>query len=354
MTLKLYALSFACLLLSCSREPTDEGALAGADTTAIANEVVVRTVPVRAASFPAQLVTNGRILTAHEAALSFKAGGVIARILVSNGATVKAGDLLAELENDAQQLALKQAHLQLRESRVEIDDQLLTQGGKRGDSASVRPEVYSYIRLRSGYERALLEVEKARLTLENTRLRAPINGTIADLALNTFVSIPADKPFCSIINRSEIILRCPVLETELSMVAPGQAALIYPVGLQSTAFAGQVAGVNPRVSTQGQSEVTIRLSAPDKRLFTGMNARVVIEKHFPPRLVVPKVAVLERNGRKVVFVHEKGVAKWHYITTGMENESSVEVTEGLEEGQEVIISGHLNLGHDARVRETEQ
>ena len=311
---------------------------------------MIRTVPVRRESFSVQLVTNGRVLTAQEAMLSFKTSGVITRILVSNGAIVKAGDLLAVLENETQQLALKQAHLQLREARVEIDDQLLTQGGKKGDSTSVQPGVYSYIKLRSGYERAQLEVEKARLALENTLLRSPISGTVADLTLNTFTQSPTDKPFCSIINRSEVILRCTILETELPMLQQGQTALIYPIGLPSISFHGRVTSINPRVSSQGQAEVTIRIAAPDKRLLTGMNARVVIEKRFSPRLIIPKAAVLERSGRKMAFVHENGLAKWNYITTGMENESSVEVIEGLKEKQEVMVSGHLNLGHDARVR----
>jgi multidrug efflux pump subunit AcrA (membrane-fusion protein) len=52
----------------------------------------------------------------------------------------------------------------------------------------------------------------------------------------------------------------------------------------------------------------------------------------------------------LVFVAENGIAKWRYISTGIENENYVEVTEGVNEGEMVIIEGHLTLAHDAPIK----
>lgn len=80
-----------------------------------------------------------------------------------------------------------------------------------------------------------------------------------------------------------------------------------------------------------------------------MNARIIIEKTLLNQLVVPKSAVVERSGRKVVFTYENGLAKWNYVSIAHENETSVVIAEGLKVGALVIIEGNLNLGHDAKV-----
>jgi membrane fusion protein (multidrug efflux system) len=48
-------------------------------------------------------------------------------------------------------------------------------------------------------------------------------------------------------------------------------------------------------------------------------------------------------------VIEDGLAKWRYVTTGLENERYVEILKGAKEGESVIVEGHLTLAHDARV-----
>ena len=56
-----------------------------------------------------------------------------------------------------------------------------------------------------------------------------------------------------------------------------------------------------------------------------------------------------RSERKVVFTCSGGRAKWVYVTTGLENIDSYTVTEGLREGDTVIVRGNFNLNHDSRV-----
>ncbi len=82
----------------------------------------------------------------------------------------------------------------------------------------------------------------------------------------------------------------------------------------------------------------------------GMHAEVeVAAEIFKDRLLAPQEAVLVRGGRKLVFVVEDGLAKWRYVTTGLENERYVEILDGAKEGEQVIVDGHLTLAHDARV-----
>jgi RND family efflux transporter MFP subunit len=268
---------------------------------------------------------------------------------VQNGAFVKAGLVLASLYNEEARLNLQKAELQLAESRVEINDLLLTQGGRRGDSTSVKPEIYEYIQLKSGYLRARLAVEEARLSLQNTSLKAPTDGVVANLSLSAHNPTPTNAPFCTLLSRSDLRVVCPILESELGSVQAGQTARIEPIGLPGRAYTARVLVLNPVVSKEGFVEVTLRLLNPDARLLTGMNVRVILEKTTANQVVIPKTAVVERSGRKVVFTYEEGLAKWHYVTIGQENSTEISISEGLEGNEKVIVSGNLNLGHDAKV-----
>jgi membrane fusion protein (multidrug efflux system) len=81
---------------------------------------------------------------------------------------------------------------------------------------------------------------------------------------------------------------------------------------------------------------------------------------------VPRSAILERDRRKMLFVFQpneeggtRGFAKWRYVTTGLENDTHVEIipsddTEMVSAGEIVLTAGHHTLVHDARVRITEK
>ncbi|TXF87702.1 hypothetical protein FUA23_17990 [Neolewinella aurantiaca] len=83
-----------------------------------------------------------------------------------------------------------------------------------------------------------------------------------------------------------------------------------------------------------------------------MNVNVTLETLAPSAVLLPKSAVVERSGRTLVFAYdaESSRAKWQYVTVGFENDELVAITEGVEAGQEVIVSGGFTLDHDSLVR----
>ena len=91
-----------------------------------------------------------------------------------------------------------------------------------------------------------------------------------------------------------------------------------------------------------------------------MYARVTLDaRRFPDRVLVPRSAILERDRRAMLFVFDgtgdTGRAKWRYVTTGLQNDSLVEIvqnaeTDSVKPGEIVLTQGHLTLIHDARVR----
>ena len=81
-----------------------------------------------------------------------------------------------------------------------------------------------------------------------------------------------------------------------------------------------------------------------------MNVRVSVKRSVGEQLVIPKTAVVLRSGKQVVFTLKDGKAMWNYVHTGLENMEEYTITDGLEEGMEVIVTGNVNLAHEAPVK----
>ena len=340
------------LFISCQKESDQETTAAATQSSPNITQVAV--VEAKTQPFALQLLSNGRISAQGRASLQFKVQGVIEHIYVSNGQSVSAGALLAQLDNSAQQVAVEQAQVQLKEARLELNKLLIEYGGEDQDSSSVRPRIWEAVKTKSGYYRAVANLHSARLQVQNTYLRAPYAGVVANLKTKAHNPTTMSEPFCTLLSRAEVLVEFAVLESELSVVQVGQTARVQPVAMEGRSYGAVVSEVNPFVNEQGLVLVKARIQNADKQLFEGMNARVIIEKQLGSQLIVPKEAVVERSGRKVVFCYEAqndtlGLAKWHYVTIAHENQTHIAIGEGLKAGEKVIVEGNLNLGHDARV-----
>jgi membrane fusion protein (multidrug efflux system) len=109
------------------------------------------------------------------------------------------------------------------------------------------------------------------------------------------------------------------------------------------------------------STVTLRVRNPSHRVLPGMYARAELQtRRLDDRVLVPRSAVVEREGRTLVFVHAlaadgSGAAQWRYVATGAESDSLVEILAdgdgaGVRPGDVVLVEGHESLVHEARVR----
>src|SRR5690606_3016643 len=225
----------------------------------------------------------------------------------------------------------------------------LARGYSKTDTSLIPPAVVTATRVRSGLDKAIADLRMAEYNLEQANLRAPFRGIIADLfAHENEMSVPG-KTFCSVIDNSRFVAYFPVLESEVSSLRKGQTVRIEPFITPGDAYPGKITSINPVVDNNGM--VKIGAVADNRRgeLFEGMNVKVIAGEVVGGQLVIPRQAVVLRSERKVVFTCSGGRAKWVYVTAGLENIDSYTVTEGLKEGDTVIVRGNFNLNHDSRV-----
>ncbi len=312
---------------------------------------------VRPQSFAYQIFSNGTLKAYKDAALYFETSGIINKIYVKNGDKVKQGEIIAVLKNEKQLLAVKKAVESRNQAITELNSLLLGFGGKEGDTASVSPGLLQKLKSQSGYNMAVLNLKSARIQYEQTFLKAPFNGIVADLKQQENDKADNSKPFCRLLKTDRYIVGFSIMEQDLPKIDYGQTVKVMPVAFgDEEEIKGKIIEINPVVDKQGLIKIKALINpCKDKmkhRLLTGMNAKVIIENTVPHSLVIPKSALVLRSNREVVFTYHSGKAQWNYVKTGAENSLFYLVTEGLNFGDTVITRGALTLAHDAPVKLT--
>lgn len=204
---------------------------------------------------------------------------------------------------------------------------------------------------RVGLITAWTDLERARIDLEKTRILAPFDGRIVDLRLFSGSWINSGDEFLRLIDIGQVTVNARVLESELRHINVGAPAQVIFVAYPNAAYKGTVDLIRSTVDPEtGTCDVRILIDNPDFRLKPGMFANAQIAARvYNRRLVVRTDAILNRDERDVVFVVENGLAKWRFVASNLKNEVYTEISEGVQEGDSVIVSGHYNLAHDSPV-----
>ena len=131
---------------------------------------------------------------------------------------------------------------------------------------------------------------------------------------------------------------------------------VSPFVQDSLSYEGQVTEINPLVDEKGLVKVKARLARANDMLVDGMNVRVVMEEKMQDMFVVPKDAVVERDGYHVIFLLKENRAVWTYVDVVHSNIDSYAITgcqrkeTVIQEGDVVITSGNQNLADGTIVR----
>lgn len=370
---------------------------AAAETQTAAAPLPVKVAPARVADLEKRIKSPGEVFTERKVILKAEVKGVLKKLNIQEGRQVRSGEVLAELDDTPYRLQLEQDEASRLKALSELLlDRLFQQPELAGNSAdleNLKKAEEAFLKAeeshkkglisqdeldktRRDYELALIgsglkrdeiiaaskgltqaevNVKRARMELEKTRITAPFAGVVTQIKVAPGENIEAGREICTLVDLSQLKIEAKVLETLIGKVKVGREADVRFSAYPGKVFQGRVAAISPLVSPAEKTcSVFIHLDNPSGEIKPGMHAEVeIVSEIFPGRLLVPQAAVLVRGGRPLVFVVENGLAKWRYIQTGEENEQLVEVLDGVKEGEQVIVEGHLTLAHDSPVRVVE-
>lgn len=342
----LFMLAFA--LFSCKPKKT-ENLEEMARRSSHPEAVLVKTLKLEPSTFYHELISNGKVWSSKKAVVPFKVNGIIKEINIQNGQKVKAGDLLAVIDDFEYKTQLLQAKQSLEKAEINFKDDLLSNFFTTDTTGMSRSKI-KISRIRSGLNDAITGLSGAEYNFNNTKIYSPLDGVVANLEAMQWNPSQNYKSLCTVIFDEVMEVEFPVIESEYSFINKGMPVGIIPFINDSTMISGMISQINPMVDDNGMIKVKAEFQNK-RRLIDGMNVKIVIKKPVSKRLVVPKEALVIRQGKDVIFVRQDSLAIWKYVTVEFENSTCVSIKNGLEAGDLVIIGGNINLAHETIVRE---
>jgi HlyD family secretion protein len=333
----------------------------------------VHTAPIVTA-YPSQqyvvLNATGYVVAQRKAAISSKATGRLEWLGVAEGSRVKAGDLIARIDNrdvvaQAQSAAatVRAAQANVRQSEVERENAQVEYGrneelvGKGFVSRSALDTAKARLdRAQAGVASAqanlnvaLANARNAQVAVDYTEIRAPFDGVILSKSANvgdlvTPFSNATDSKgaVVSMADMATLEVEADVSESSLAKVHVGQPAEIVLDALPDTRFRGHINRMVPTVDRAKATVMTkVKFDNIDPRVLPEMSAKVsflsqeVTPEQQKPLVSVSKDAVVERDGRAVVFV----VRDAHAV--------AVPVKRGAAIGDTIAIEGNVKTGEKA-------
>ncbi len=303
------------------------------------------------------VMTTGEVRAERLVTLKAEAAGTVLEVPVRPGARVDSGAVLVRLDPRPFDLAVREAEGALAEALGRYRDQFI--GEDTTDMSAGAVERRRTVRLRSGADAAEARLERAKLDRERAVLRAPFGGTADLVPVVPGQHVGVGESVATVVDLGSLVVEASVLEHDLALIQRGASASVTLNAAPDQRYAGRVIAVLPLVdSTSRAGRALVRVRTRDQILRPGMYADVELEAaRLPARVIVPAAAVIERDGRPLVFRYRGGRAEWVYVTPGRSNGRETEIlpaesaaVPAIAPGDTVLVEGHLTLAHDAPVR----
>ncbi|MFN8571000.1 MAG: efflux RND transporter periplasmic adaptor subunit [Gemmatimonadaceae bacterium] len=358
IAIALLALAANACTTSSSAKGTDSAKADSSDATASSSSLSlpVSASPARNGDLVISVATTGQVRSDGEASLKAEVAGTIDKVLVHPGDRVKQGQSLVTYDERPFKLAVEEADAAVAEAEVRYADAIVPDSIVTGKPPS--PDQRRIALTRSGLQTARVRLERAKLDRERATIVSPFDGMVDRVDVAPGERVQAGEPVTRVVNLNELRIEAAVLEHDLPLIKEGGQAIVSSAAAPDRHVTGRVTAVLPMIDTVTRSGRAYVRVPGGGILRPGMYADVRLEaQRLTNRRLVPARAIIERDGRPLVFVVKDARAKWVYVTPGRSNGVETEIlpdsTTGVipvEAGDDVIVEGHLTLTHDAPVK----
>lgn len=387
-------------LWSRSSNKATETSVSTFNTAAAELRRTVEVVPVSLYDLSETLSFHGKLMAESTVSVSPKVSGRIVEVRAKVGDRVEEGQLLVQLETDQLRLQVEQAKAALEGAKANL--QRLQEGARPEEIAQAKANVqqananYANVKLQYDRSKKLYEsgvltgqewdaiqaqlrvaeaqkiaaeksldlIEKgardtdlqaaaaavrqaevalasAELQLEYASITSPISGVVGSVTAEVGNMSTAGMPVAVVVDMDRLELVAQVGEREVVKLHAGQPVTVELNVFPGRVFHGVVETVAPAADLQtGLFAVTIAIDNPDGVLRPGMYATAHVTVATKNQVVaIPETALLTSAGRTQVFVIKGDRAEERVVAIGMRDGSMVEIVDGLEVGEMVVVSG---------------
>lgn len=376
--------------------------------------ISVETQEIRPEVIEQYVNVSSRVKANNEVSVMPKVGGTVKKVYVNLGDTVKAGDILFEIDDTSLRLAAEQAAASLSAAQASYDmniganlenqvnqlqsavdsyeiqykdlsrdleiAKVLYENGAKSkreldtlqssvdklklqlDTAKENLRLTKESTVEGTKKSAQAALQQAQLALKNaqtqlgyTKVKAEIDGVISSCNVTVGSTASVQSPAMKIVNTDKLKFSFNISDDYINKVSAGTKAYITVSAASDTPYEGTVTYISPAAdSTTMLYPVEIYIENTDSSIKPGMFAslKLIIDKK-ENTVAVPLNAVLEKGGDKFVYtVDENNIAYKKIVETGIKNDEKIEITSGVKNGEKVVVKGQSFLTDGSTVNVT--
>ncbi len=307
--------------------------------------VLVKVGTVKLEDISQNFNTNGNFEPIQKLTFSAEKSGKITRILVKEGARVRKGQTLAIVRSDVINVSLQTAEAVYKNAQSDytrFENAYKTGGVTKRQLDQMK---LNMINAKANYT-------NAKINASDVNIKSPINGVINKKLIEVgdiLTSMPP-TPLFEIVNTSKLKLKVTVNESQVTALKVGDSVKITTTVFPNKEFLGKItfiatmadASLNFPVEIEVENNATAAIKA-------GMYGTANFITKKQKMLVVPRKAYIGSVNENEVFVYLNGIAKLKKVTSGKIIGDKVEILSGLKEGEQVVITGQINLKDGTKV-----
>jgi membrane fusion protein (multidrug efflux system) len=284
--------------------------------------------------------TTGSLLPDEEVDLSFETSGKIVGIFFNEGAEVKKGTLLAKVNDAPLQAELKklEAQIPLAQDRVFRQKSLL-------DKDAVSQEAYEQVI--TDLEKLNADIELVTSRIAQTELRAPFDGVIGLRLVSEGSFASSTTIIARLIKIKPLKLEFSINERQSNEIGQG-TNLDFTIDGSLQKYGATVYAIEPQIDMKTRT-MKARALYPniDGKLKPGRSASIEIKLHeIANTIVIPSESIIAEMGYSIAYVYRNGKAQRMELQRGIRTESKVQILNGLNAGDTLIITGVMQLRND--------
>ena len=334
----------------------------------------------------AVLQATGYVVARHEATVSAQLIGTLTSVSVEEGDHVTKGQILARLDPTAYQAQLDSARAQYAAAQAGVVKARATLQQDRANAARLNAVVArGYVSRQDAQQANTLvatdkagldvaikqaqaakdQVQAAQVSLDFTVIRAPFSGVVTAKAAEVGEIV---SPYtaggggiagglATIVDMDSLEVDVDVNEAYISRVVPNMPVQAVLDAYPDWKIPAHVIAIIPSADkSKATVKVRIGLDQKDPRIIPQMGVRVSFLEQSDknrqplPGVLVPKSAVVQRDGKDVVFVVKDGHATQTPVTTGADFSDMKQVTQGLAAGDDVVTTPPADMTDGEKVQ----
>ncbi len=307
----------------------------------------VQTIQVVSQSFSRDFTANGLSQAVSELNFVSDVSGRIVEIYVDKGDRVTKGKALLKIDTElyeADYKAAKAAYEALKK-----DEARFARSNKAGGVTDQQLD-----NIRTQLTAAESRMIASKWKYENAVVKSPMNGMVNSRFVEIGALIAPNAPLFEIVDNSSMKVTCNVPESRVGLLSVGQKVTATDSSLPGTVFTGSIRNIGIKTDRGLNYPVEIVLDDNDQ-IRIGMYLKVQFsDEEGSQGILIPRKAIVGSSKSADAYVVVDGKAERRALTLGAMIGDQVEVLDGLEAGDELVVAGIMNLGNGTPVRVVEK